>query len=101
MPRAIHAITGSDAEHFLQGLITTDIAGLESGILYAALLTPQGKYVADFFLLRHDGAILLDADAEIAPALIQRLNMYKLRSDVQISDSGLQVRRGTGPAPEG
>jgi len=101
MPRAIHAITGSDAEHFLQGLITTDIAGLDKGLLYAALLTPQGKYIADFFLLRHGGSVLVDVDAEIAPTLIQRLNMYKLRSDVRISESDVQVFRGTGPAPDG
>lgn len=101
MTRAIYEITGSDAEHFLQGLITNDIANLDQGLVYAALLTPQGKYIADFFLLRHGDAILLDADATLAPSLVQRLNMYKLRADVSISETVRKVRRGTGPAPDG
>ena len=101
MTRKIHEITGSDATDFLQGLVTNDITRLGQGLVYAALLTPQGKYLADFFLARRDGAILLDADADLAPGLIQRLTMYKLRADVDIAPSDLQVFRGTGPAPEG
>lgn len=101
MTRTIHEITGSDATDFLQGLVTNDITQLGQGLVYAALLTPQGKYLADFFLARRDGAILLDADADLAPGLIQRLTMYKLRADVDIAPSDLQVFRGTGPAPEG
>ncbi len=100
MTRIIHEITGADAESFLQGLITNDIAGLERGLVYAALLTPQGKYLADFFLLRRDGAILLDVDATLSPGLVQRMTMYKLRADVTIAQSHLQLFRGTGPAPE-
>lgn len=99
--RAIHEITGNDAKSFLQGLITNDITRLDQGLVYAAILTPQGKYLADFFLLSHGDSILLDVDTTIAPSLIQRLNMYKLRADVMIAESGLKVMRGTGPAPEG
>lgn len=101
MNRAILEITGNDAENFLQGLITNDIALLGQGLVYAAILAPQGKYLADFFLLRHENTVLLDADASIAPGLIQRLNMYKLRADVSIATSELNVSRGTGPAPDG
>ncbi|QIE45378.1 folate-binding protein YgfZ [Pseudohalocynthiibacter aestuariivivens] len=101
MTRAIYQITGSDAAPFLQGLITNDIAKLEHGLVYAAILTPQGKYLADFFLFQRDDVILLDVDAGIAPGLIQRLNMYRLRANVQITPSDLLVTRGTGPAPEG
>ncbi|MFD1159224.1 CAF17-like 4Fe-4S cluster assembly/insertion protein YgfZ [Roseovarius aestuarii] len=101
MMRAIHEITGNDAKSFLQGLITNDITRLDQGLVYAAILTPQGKYLADFFLLSHGDGILLDVDTTIAPSLIQRLNMYKLRADVMIAESGLKVMRGTGPAPEG
>ncbi len=100
MTRIIHEITGADAESFLQGLITNDIAGLERGLVYAALLTPQGKYLADFFLLRRDGTILLDVDATLSPGLVQRMTMYKLRADVTIAQSRLQLFRGTGPASE-
>jgi len=101
MTRIIHQITGQDAGSFLQGLITNDIAKLEHGLVYAAMLTPQGKYLADFFLSQHGDAILLDIDAGLSPGFIQRLNMYRLRADVQLTQSDLKVARGTGPAPEG
>lgn len=101
MTRAIYEITGSDAEHFLQGLVTNDVTKLGDGPVYAALLTPQGKYIADFILVRQDEAILLDVDQSLAEDLAKRLTMYKLRSDVTIAESPLKVFRGTGPAPEG
>jgi folate-binding protein YgfZ len=101
MTRRLYRLTGPDARHFLQGLITNDIKGVDNGLVYTAMLTPQGKYIADFFLTAQNDAILLDVDAELGPALIQRLTMYKLRSDVQISETDLHVSRGTGPAPEG
>ncbi len=101
MTRTILEITGSEAESFLQGLVTNDVSKLEKGLVYAALLTPQGKYLADFFLARHCDAILLDVDASLGPSLMQRLSMYKLRADVTITESPLQVRRGTGPTPDG
>ena len=99
--RRILRLTGSDAESFLQGLITNDIAGLDQGLVYAAILTPQGKYLADFFLARQNGAILLDVHESLGDMLTKRLMMYKLRADVAIDDSGLHLQRGTGPAPEG
>ena len=99
MPRAIFDITGRDNISFLQGLITNDIAKCEAGLLYTALLTPQGKYLADFFLLRRGDTILLDADAAQADALVARLNMYRLRADVAITPSPLSVSRGLGPVP--
>jgi tRNA-modifying protein YgfZ len=101
MTRRLYRLTGPDARHFLQGLITNDIKGVDSGLVYTAMLTPQGKYLADFFLTAQDDAILLDVDADLGPALIQRLTMYKLRSNLQITETELQVSRGTGPAPEG
>jgi len=100
MARRILDITGSEAEDFLQGLVTNDLARLDDGLVYTALLTPQGKYIADFFLLRHDGGIWLDVDESLAPALMQRLSLYKLRADVQITETDIRVRRGTGPAPQ-
>lgn len=101
MTRAILEITGSEAQDFLQGLVTNDVKALDKGLVYTAILTPQGKYLADFFLCRQGETILLDVDKDLAPNLVQRLNMYKLRADVQITESDLKLRRGTGPAPEG
>lgn len=102
MTRTIYRITGKDARDFLQNLVTNDMAKLDrDGIVYAALLTPQGKYISDFFLVAAEGAILLDVAAIQAEDLFRRLNMYRLRADVQIEASGLTLSRGTGPAPEG
>ena len=99
--RRLYEITGPEREHFLQGLVTNDLKKLKDGPVYAALLTPQGKYLADFFLIAQGDTILLDIDSEIAEATIKRLSMYKLRSDVTITPSEQQVYCGTGPAPDG
>ncbi len=99
--RRILRLSGSDTDSFLQGLVTNDISGLDTGLVYAALLTPQGKYLADFFLKRDGDAVLLDVSEDIADGFVKRLSMYKLRADVVIEDSGLNLQRGTGPAPEG
>ncbi|WP_294220864.1 folate-binding protein [uncultured Shimia sp.] len=98
--RSILRLTGGDTESFLQGLITNDMTHLTDGLLYAAILTPQGKYLADFFLKRDGDAVLLDAYAAQAPALRQRLTMYKLRADVSIEQTDLHLHRGLGDAPE-
>lgn len=102
MTRAILKVTGADATSFLQGLVTVDMRKLDQQrIMYAALLTPQGKYLADFFLLSTDGAILIDVDAALGPDLQQRLTRYKLRAAVEITPAEMPVSRGTGPAPDG
>ncbi len=99
--RRILRLTGSDTESFLQDLITNDIGGLDTGLVYAALLTPQGKYLADFFLKRDGDAVLLDVAEDMADGLAKRLGMYKLRAVVTIEPSGQNLQRGTGPAPDG
>ncbi|CUH63743.1 putative global regulator [Thalassovita gelatinovora] len=101
MNRHVFRITGEEARHFLQNLVTNDVDRLDHGLVYTALLTPQGKYMADFFLVPEGDAILVDADDSLAPMLLQRLTMYKLRAKVSIEETGVQVRRGTGPMPEG
>ncbi|MCM2562334.1 folate-binding protein [Lutimaribacter sp. EGI FJ00015] len=101
MTRKIYRITGTDTRDFLQGLVTNDVARVDAGPVYAAMLTPQGKYLADFLLVADGDGILLDVDATIAAGFIPRLSMYKLRAEVEIAETDLQVKRGTGPAPEG
>jgi hypothetical protein len=99
--RTVLGITGSERHDFLQGLVSNDIDGLARGAVYAAVLTPQGKYLADFFLVEDGDRILLDVKSDIAAALAQRLSMYKLRADVAIAETGLHVSRGLGTPPEG
>lgn len=96
--RQIIQVTGGDRVKFLQGVVTNDVSRAP---VWAAMLTPQGKYLADFLIVPFGDALLIDVDARLADDLTRRLSMYKLRSDVQIEASGLEVRRGTGPAPEG
>ena len=98
--RRILRITGRDATGFLQGLITNDIRKLDHGPIYAAILTPQGKFITDFFLSKADDAILLDVGAPFSDSLVQRLTMYKLRADVTIEATSLYLHRGLGDAPE-
>lgn len=100
MKRTILEIGGRDRETFLQGLVSNDVMGLHRGeLVYAALLSPQGKYLADFFLIPLGDVIGLDVAAELAPGLVRRLTMYKLRADVCIAQSTLKVGRGTGDRP--
>ncbi len=99
--RTVLAVTGSDRVDFLQGLVTNDVTRAANGIIYAALLTPQGKFIADFFVVGQDDRLLIDVDAGVAPTLFQRLNMYKLRADVRIAEADVTVSTGTGPAPDG
>jgi folate-binding protein YgfZ len=86
-------IDGADRETFLQGLVSNDLRRLDQGPVYAALLSPQGKYLADFFLLRHGDSLLLDIAPALAEATLRRLAMYRLRADVRLSDSPLSVGR--------
>ena len=99
--RSILSITGSDRETFLQGLVSNDVRHAAGGIVYAAMLSPQGKYLADFFLIGQPDRILIDVATPLAAGLTQRLAMYRLRADVQIAATDIAVARGTGPVPAG
>ncbi|MEO1365321.1 MAG: folate-binding protein [Pseudomonadota bacterium] len=97
--RTVLRLSGADVGTFLQGLVTNDVNKVTDGLVYAALLTPQGKYLADFFLAAGGEDILMDVASELAPGLMQRLSLYKLRADVTIADSGLHVHRGVDAVP--
>lgn len=99
--RTVLAVTGADRVPFLQGLLTNDVADLGAAPRYAALLTPQGKLVADLFVALRRDAILLDVAAAMAPALLQRLTMYRLRADASVAAADIPVAYGLGPAPRG
>lgn len=98
--RTIIRVTGDDRESFLQGLVSNTVTGLAQ-ITYAALLTPQGKYIADFFLVPEAGAIVIDVDESLAPELLKKLKMYKLRAKVAVEETAKYVIRGIGEKPEG
>ncbi|TVQ52137.1 MAG: folate-binding protein, partial [Rhodobacteraceae bacterium] len=102
--RALLRIGGVDARDWLQGLVSNDVRHLAPGRpVYAAMLTPQGKYLFDFFLVEAgDGAVLIDVAADRAAALAQRLSMYRLRRAVTVeaeTSASVALVWGDGPAP--
>ncbi|MFQ5567405.1 MAG: YgfZ/GcvT domain-containing protein [Paracoccaceae bacterium] len=103
--RTVLRMAGADVRDVLQNVVTNDIDRLAPGrAVYAALLTPQGKYLFDFLLLEGpDGAVLIDCAADRAEALAQRLRMYCLRRDAAVTgEAGRGVALVWGePSPEG
>jgi folate-binding protein YgfZ len=90
--RAVLAVAGEDRVGFLQGLVSNDVAEAAPGrAVWAALLTPQGKWLADFFVLSDGERLLLDCERAQLPMLQQRLSRYRLRSRVTLSDAALNV----------
>src|SRR5688572_18420720 len=91
--RGVVSVTGADAGKLLGGLITNDIALIEtdgtggSPALYAALLSPQGKILFDFLVVRVADGFLLDVLRDKAGDLVKRLSLYKLRAAVEIRDA--------------
>jgi folate-binding protein YgfZ len=85
--RSVILIQGEDRYSFLQGLITNDIDQLaEKRLLYTAMLTPQGKFLFDFFISEDEQGVLLDCLTEIKDQLVKKLTQYKLRSRVTIEE---------------
>lgn len=97
--RSLLRLGGTGARDFLQNLVTNDVRRLDAGPVYAALLSPQGKYLFDFFLIADGADILLDIQAARAPALAQRLALYRLRAAVTIEPDPRAVLLGTGAPP--
>src|SRR5215510_9316649 len=86
--RSVIAIGGPDRVEFLQGLISNDTTKVAPGhAIWAALLTPQGRFLNDMFVADGvDGTLLLETERERASALAKKLSLYKLRSKVTVED---------------
>ena len=83
--RAVLYITGGDAESFLQNLISNDIKKVnEETSCFASLLTPQGKYLYEFIIIKNKKGYFLECEKKIAHELFAKLDLYKLRSKVEI-----------------
>src|SRR5918996_779247 len=80
--RAIVRLSGEDVRGFLQGLVTSDVAGTLP--VWAGLLTPQGKCLFDFIVWPAGDDLLLDCGADAAEELIKRLAIYRLRRPIGI-----------------
>ncbi|MDX1950369.1 MAG: hypothetical protein SFT90_07750 [Rickettsiales bacterium] len=85
--RSVISISGSDAEKFLQGIISNDIRKANSqDAICTYFLTPQGKYISDFFIIGFNGGYLIDCPEIDKDLLLKKFNIYKLRSAVKIID---------------
>ena len=95
-------VTGADAEKFLQGLITNDIRILETNpVIYSCILTPQGKFLYDFFIYHLNGGYLIEAGVNAGQGnLMTLLLKYRLRARVEISAVPVTVLAGFGALPE-
>jgi len=84
--RTLVLVTGEEAEHFLQNILTTDLSGLADDEARAgALLTPQGKILFDFLISKVPGGYRLDCRSDVAADFVRRLTLYKLRAKVAIA----------------
>ena len=83
--RGIVFINGKDAKEFLQNIVTNDINKVsDTSSCFASLLTPQGKYLFDFIIVKHKNGYFLDCEKKQTDKLIDRLNVYKLNSSIEI-----------------
>ena len=83
--RGVLYINGDDCTEFLQNLITNDLNKVsENNSCFASLLTPQGKYLFDFIIVKHKEGYFIDCEKKIINELFNKLNLYKLRSKVEI-----------------
>jgi len=83
--RGIVFINGKDAKEFLQNIVTNDINKVsDTSSCFASLLTPQGKYLFDFIIVKHKNGYFLDCEKKQTDKLIDRLNVYKLNSNIEI-----------------
>jgi folate-binding protein YgfZ len=89
--RGVIKVIGDDARKFLHGLVTADMMNLTPGeARFCALLTPQGKIIADFFVAEapqgDGGGFFLDIPRAVAATLFEKLNLYKLRAKLLVED---------------
>lgn len=85
--RGLISISGEDAENFLQNIITNNVKHVsKSQSIFSALLTPQGKYLSEFFVVKKNDEYLIDSCEISTKDIIKNLNKFKLRSKVKIED---------------
>ena len=96
--RAVLTLAGADVRSFLQGIVSNDVARVSTDrALWTAFLTPQGKFLHEFFMVERPGAadgrtlLWLDCEAERRADLLRRLKIYKLRADVILEDAAEEL----------
>lgn len=87
--RSVVKISGPDRLKFLQNLVTNDLTKMQDsaiGVIYAMMLSPQGRFLFDLFILNFENHYLLDVFSETKDILIKKLSMYKINLEVTIED---------------
>ena len=85
--RGIIYVNGIDAKKFLQNIVTNDVEKItDKSSVFSSLLTPQGKYLFDFIIIKHKNGFFLDCEKAQLVDLFKKLNVYKLRSKVEFLD---------------
>ena len=83
--RGILYINGTDTKEFLQNIISNDINKVnEASSCFASLLSPQGKFLFAFIIIKHKSGYFIDCEKSQTEALFKQLTIYKLRSNVEI-----------------
>lgn len=91
--RGVVSVEGPQARAFLQGLVTNDVGKLDrESAIHAGLLSPQGKILFDFFIVKSADGVLLDVAKDRTGDLAKRLTLYKLRAPVTIRDASESYR---------
>lgn len=86
--RGIITVSGEDRRGFLQGIVTNDMNKVTTGhAAYGAFLTPQGKYLFDFFMVMQEDTLLIETERARIADFMKRLTMYKLRAKVDLADA--------------
>ena len=91
--RGLLALTGEDRVAFLQGLVTNDVTKVTGDTaIYACLLSPQGRFLHDMFIVANGERLLIECEADRRDDLAKRLRMFRLRAKVEITDETAQFR---------
>jgi len=91
--RGFIQINGDEASDFLQNIVTNDVSKIKDNMtLFSSILTPQGKYLFEFFILKFQDGYLLEAEKESVEEIIKIFNFYKLRSKVNLTDVSKEYR---------
>ena len=98
LSRDVLKLSGPDTLTLLQGLVTANVEGLQSGdARYGALLTPQGKIIETMFLTQSEEALYIDVPAGRGAGLMKKLMLYRLRAKVEIEDVSESIAAGASP----
>lgn len=91
LDRAVLSLSGDDRFSFLQGLVSNDVNKAAERAIWAAFLTPQGKFLYDLFVVAQGDTLLVDVEAGRAEEFRKKLSLYKLRAKVVIAPTELSV----------